>query len=98
LKIDDGVRSTHEADGGVILDINHGRMFTLNIVGSKIVGMLERGFDESQIVEEITHFFKIRYDIVERDVHEFLQCLETHKLLQPVSHSSGDVQYRKNLL
>ena len=89
LKIAEGVRSTHDRDGGVVLDIHHGQMFTLNLVGSKILEMLERGWLETQMVEEISRKFRIRRDIVERDVHEFLQCLEKHRLLQFRAHDGG---------
>jgi hypothetical protein len=89
LKIAEGVRSTHERDGAIILDIHHGQMFTLNIVGSKILGMLERGWPETKIVEEISRAFEMRFDIVERDVREFLECLEKHQLLQSHPHNGG---------
>jgi hypothetical protein len=82
LKIAEGVRSTHDRDGGVVLDIHHGQMFTLNVVGSKILEMLERGCPETRIVEDISRKFGIRRDIVERDVREFLECLEKHRLLE----------------
>jgi hypothetical protein len=82
LKIAEGVRSTHNPDGAVVLDIHQGQMFTLNVVGSKILAMLERGCPETQMVEEISGKFRIRRDIVERDVREFLECLEKHRLLQ----------------
>jgi len=89
LKIAEGVRSTHERDGAVVLDIHQGQMFTLNIVGSKILGMLERGWPETKIVEEISREFGIRSDIVERDVREFIECLEKHKLLQSHPRDGG---------
>jgi hypothetical protein len=88
LKIVDGVRSAHELDGAVVLDINHGQMFTLNLVGSKILEMMERGWPESQIVLEISRVFLIRPDIVERDVREFLECLERNRLVEPHRESS----------
>jgi len=89
LKIAQGVRSTHDRDGAVVLDIHHGQMFTLNIVGSKILEMMERGFLETQIVEEISRNFRIRRDIVERDVREFLECLEKHHLVEFRAQNSG---------
>ena len=82
MKIAQGVRSTHNRDGAVVLDIHHGHMFTLNLVGSKILEMLEHGCPETQMVEEISRKFRIGHDIVERDVREFLACLEKHQLLQ----------------
>jgi len=89
LRIAEGVRSTHDRDGAVILDIHHGQMFTLNLVGSKILEMLERGCPETQMVEEISRKFRIRPDIVERDVREFLECLEKHRLVESRAPNSG---------
>jgi hypothetical protein len=89
LKIADGVRSTHERDGAVVLDIRHGKMFTLNIVGSKILGMMKDGWPEKNIIEEISREFSIRSDIVERDVREFLECLEKHRLVECRPRSDG---------
>ena len=89
LKIADGVRSTHERDGAVVLDIHHGQMFTLNIVGSKILEMMKLGCAETKIVEAISREFGIRSDIVARDVREFLECLEKHRLVE--SHPGGGV-------
>ena len=89
LKIAEGVRSTHERDGAVVLDIHQGQMFTLNIVGSQILGMLERGWPETKIAHEISREFGIRSDIVERDVREFIACLEKHKLLQSHPRDGG---------
>src|SRR4029077_837050 len=89
LKIAEGMRSTHGRDGAVVLDIHHGQMFTLNLVGSKILEMLERGCPETQMVEEIGRKFRIRREIVERDVREFLECLEKHRLLETRAQSGG---------
>ena len=89
MKIADGVRSTHDRDGAVILDIHHGQMFTLNLVGSKILEMLERGCPEAQMVEEISRKFRIRPEIVERDVREFLECLEKHRLVESRVPNTG---------
>jgi coenzyme PQQ synthesis protein D (PqqD) len=89
LKIAEGVRSTRERDGAVILDIHHGQMFTVNIVGSTILEMLERGCPETQIVDQISQKFRIRPDIVERDFHEFLECLEKHHLLESRPRNQG---------
>ena len=89
LKKADGVRSTHERDGAVVLDVHQGQMFTLNIVGSKILRMMELGWPETKIVEDISRQFGIRSDIVERDVREFLECLEKHKLVESHAVSGG---------
>ena len=89
LKIAEGVRSTHGRDGSVVLDIHHGQMFTLNIVGSKIIELLERGRSEAQIVESIAESFQIGRDIIERDVREFLECLQKHRLVERDQFQAG---------
>jgi hypothetical protein len=82
LKIAQNVRSKHEATGGILLDINQGQMFTLNLVGSRILQMLEDGVDEPQIVQQLSLTFQIRPDILANDVHEFIECLHKHGLLE----------------
>jgi hypothetical protein len=46
-KISETVRSTHSHDGGVVLDIRHGQMFNLNLVGSRVLELLKSGASES---------------------------------------------------
>lgn len=89
LKVAEGVRSTHGYDGSVILDIHHGQMFTLNIVGSKIIELLEKGRSEAQIVDSISDTFQIRRDIIERDVRDFLECLQKHRLVECDRRNTG---------
>jgi len=42
-RISKGVRSTHGQDGAIVLDVQQGQMFNLNLVGSKILELLESG-------------------------------------------------------
>ena len=37
FKVSDTVRRTQTVDGGILLDIHHGQMFRLNVVGAKII-------------------------------------------------------------
>jgi len=64
-------------------------MFTLNLVGSKILEMLERGCPETQMVEEISRKFRIRREIVVRDVSEFPEWLEKHRVHETRAPNSG---------
>lgn len=82
MKVTDGVRSTQNQDGGIVLDIRHGQMFRLNPVGSRILVLLEAGNDEPRIVEEISRDFNIATEIVKADVREFVEVLEKHQLLE----------------
>jgi hypothetical protein len=82
------VRSTHGQDGAIALDIRQGQMFNLNLVGSKILELLESGATESAIVEEVSQKFKVSREIAERDILEFIESLKQHHLLEP-SGSNG---------
>ena len=72
------VRSTHGRDGGVALDVQRGRMFNLNPVGSRVLELVKRGTAESEIVASICLEFAAPREQVEPDVCEFL--LELTKL------------------
>ena len=41
LKISDTIRRTEAVDGGILLDIHNGQMFCLNVVGAKILELMQ---------------------------------------------------------
>jgi hypothetical protein len=81
LKLDEEVRSTHNQDGAVVLDIRHGQMFRLNLVGSRMLELLKQGRSEAQIAQEVSREFGAPREIIESDLAEFLGHLEKHRLL-----------------
>jgi len=84
FRISDAVRSTRTADGCVLLDIRHGRILTLNAVGSDIFALLQQGFDNSQIVATIARKFGVAIQNVQADVLAFVETLQMHGILQSV--------------
>ena len=82
FKISDTIRRAQTDDGGVLLDILHGQMFCLNVVGSKILELLEKGFDEAQIAEQVSGAYVMDIETVRADVHEFIEVLNKHHILQ----------------
>ena len=80
-RISDSVRSTHNQDGAVVLDIRQGEMFNLNPVGSRILELLKSGSTESTVVDHISREFETDRTVVERDVQEFITSLREHRLL-----------------
>jgi len=80
-RLSNTLRSTHNQDGAVVLDIRQGQIFSINFVGSRILELLKSGSPESVIVEEISREFGVRRDIAEKDVHEFLQNLKRCQLV-----------------
>lgn len=87
-KISDAVRSAHGQDGAVVLDIQQGQMFNLNLVGSRILELLESGSTESEIVDVISREFNAARNLVESDVREFLETLKTYNLVE--DHGSDE--------
>ena len=84
FRISDTIRRTETVDGGILLDIHHGQMFCLNIVGSQILKLMQQGYDESRIAEEISRDYGASREVVRTDVLEFIETLHKHHILQPV--------------
>jgi len=89
FRISDTIRRTETADGGILLDVHHGQMFCLNIVGAKILELMQRGYDEPRIADEISRDYGASREVVRADVIEFIATLQKHHILQPIR--SADV-------
>jgi hypothetical protein len=83
FRISDTIRRTETVDGGVLLDIHHGQMFCLNVVGAKILESIRLGYDESRIAEEIGRDYGVSREVVCADVRDFIESLHKHHILQP---------------
>jgi hypothetical protein len=75
------IRSTRTVDGHVLLDIEGGRMFCLNPVASRIFDLLQQGLLEDRIVAQIVADYAVAFRTAEVDVHEFLESLARHHIL-----------------
>ena len=81
-RLSETVRSTHNQDGAIVLDVRQGQMFNLNFVGSRILELLKTGSTESAIVDQISREFGVNRDLAENDVREFLQNLKKSHLIE----------------
>ena len=81
MKLSEHVRSTHNADGAVVLDVLHGEMYRLNFVGSRMLELLKHGCTNVQIADAISREFGVSPETVAADLEEFLEHLEKHSLL-----------------
>lgn len=81
-KLSGQVRSTHNQDGAVVLDILHGEMFRLNFVGSRILELLKQERTEEQIADQVSREFGAPREAVRTDLREFLAHLEKHHLIE----------------
>ena len=80
--LSDTVRSTNTLDGRILLDFRHGQMFSVNAVGAKILEFLEQGQDEPRIAEEISRAYAANIEVVRPDVHDFIEALHKHDIVQ----------------
>jgi hypothetical protein len=81
-RISESVRSTHGQDGAIVLDIKQGQMFNVNLVGSRILELLEAQTPESVIADEISRDFAVSRDVFSQDFHQFIRALEEHRLIE----------------
>ena len=81
MKLSEHVRSTHDHDGAVVLDILHGEIYRLNFVGSRMLELLKHGFTNEQIADAISREFDTARETVAADLEEFLTHLKKHQLL-----------------
>ena len=81
MKLSQHVRSTHRQDGAVVLDVLHGQMFRLNLVGSRMLELLKQGHSEEEIAEQLSQEFGVGRETVTSDLQEFLTHLAKHHLL-----------------
>lgn len=93
LNIADAIRSTRTVDGSVVLDVRRGRMFSVNPVGSKILELLEQGQNERRIAQEISRLYGTNIEVVQADVHDFMEALREQHIVQ----ASDSIESNSNL-
>ena len=88
-RLSDTIRQTQTMDGGILLDVHHGQMFCLNLVGARIIQLLERGYDQLRIADEISRDYGANREVVRADVCEFIEALEKHHILRTIPATSS---------
>ena len=83
FRISDTIRRTQTVDGGILLDIHHGQLFCLNVVGAKILELMQQGYDEPGIADEISRIYGADREVVRAHVLDFIETLHKHHILQP---------------
>jgi len=76
------VRSVHGVDGGVLLDWKRGQMFYVNPIGSRILNLLNVGFDEAEMADAISEEYGADPALVREHVHSFLEQLRQHGVIE----------------
>lgn len=81
FSISKSVRLTKSADGGILLDVERGAIFSLNPVATRIVELLLREQSVSSLATQIGQEFGISEELA-RDVNDFLSTLREQRLLE----------------
>jgi hypothetical protein len=81
LTISRSARLSKSPDGGVLLDVDRGVIFSLNSVGARIVELLQQGKEEMSVAEAVRREFQVSEDTARKDVADFLVTLREQLLL-----------------
>lgn len=84
FRVSDTIRRATTPDGNILLDVHHGQMFCLNVMGATILEFMQQGYDQAHIAAEISEKYGVSPEIVRADVAEFIEDLQKHHILQPV--------------
>jgi hypothetical protein len=87
------IRLTKGKDGGVLLDVRQGAIFTLNPVGVRILELLEQEQTTASIVSQISCEFRASRHMVSGDVTSFLQLLHEQGLLRGTKDADHDARF-----
>jgi hypothetical protein len=75
------VRSVIDDDGAVVLDLKHGRYFSLNGVGAEVWRQLEAGATIANIEAGLRRDYDTEADGLRRDLAAFLERLTRAELI-----------------
>lgn len=82
VRICDGVRETFSQDGAILLDIDHGRCLSLNVVGARIWRMLKEQKSSDEVLHQLQIEFKeISGQQLRMDYLDFVQQLQRNGLV-----------------
>lgn len=89
FRVSDSIRHTQTLDGGVLLDVHHGQIFSLNIVGARILELMQKGYDESRIADQISQIYGVSSELARADVTEFIESLHKNRIIETTRVASA---------
>jgi coenzyme PQQ synthesis protein D (PqqD) len=81
MRLSQNARRVTNSDGGVLLDLHHGKVFQMNGMGATVVELLANGSTEDRISVEISRRCGVDIAHVSADIHTFLASLKHFGLL-----------------
>ena len=90
-RVSASLRSTHNQDGAIVLDVQSGQIFRLNYVGSQILELLKSSssIGYSEIADRISLQFAISHETAYSDIGDFLGQLAARHLIEEESPDSA---------
>jgi hypothetical protein len=92
IKISEHLRASHNTDGAIVLDVAKGKIYGLNPVASRVLGLLALDRSPDQIAAEISREFAVDLATAHRDVEEFLGQLAKYRLIRQTGQAPGGAQ------
>lgn len=81
------VRTTPgDEDGSVLINLESGKVFSLNGVGAKVWTMIEQGAGFDDLVNALTGEYQISSQEIRTDLDGFITELTQKRLLQVTTH------------
>ena len=91
LHINPAVRATlSDQDGSIVINLESGKVFSLNGQGAKLWGMLERGVSLRELIGSLAQEYNLSPQQVRQDVEVFINRLQRSGLVQEAVLSSGE--------
>lgn len=84
------IRLTKSVNGGVLLDVEQGAIFSLNTVGLRILELLQEGQTTASVISRISREFGAPEQLVLGDVEDFLRSLGERGLLEGPKQAGHD--------
>ncbi|WP_457939794.1 PqqD family protein [Mesorhizobium sp. 10J20-29] len=75
-------KSLGENEGGVLLKLDSGEMFTVNDTTMTVLGALEDGIDFGELVSRLSDVFDVDREVLESDLVEIAQDLLEQQLIR----------------
>lgn len=88
--ISQSIRLSKSGDGGVLLDVEQGAIFSLNTVGLRILELLQEGQTTAAVASRISREFGAPEQLVRGDVEDFLRSLGERGLLEGPKQAGHD--------
>jgi hypothetical protein len=92
FKISESIRLSKSIDGGILLDVEQGAIFSLNPVGARIVELLREPQTHASLVAQVSQEFCVSEAAVKEDVEEFLASLRRQHLLDDQDNAASSAQ------